>query len=578
MSRPDRLRPMLAATTDRLPAGDDWRFELKLDGYRIVAEVGDGPARLWSRGGHDYAGRFPEVAEHLAAAVDAPCAVDGEVCALDPDGRPSFQRLQSGAGPQVFFAFDLLELDGRAVTGRPLAERRELLEETLREDAVVRVSRAYDDGPGLLELARSRGLEGVMAKRVGSRYRPGRRSQDWRKLKLRVEGAFVVCGYLAGSGSRGALGSLVLAERGDDGALRWVGEAGSGLSGPEADRLLGLLRPLERAAPVVARTPRGHVTWVEPRLRARVEFAERTADGRLRAPVYLGLEEPPPRRRRAPEPELTNLDKPFFPEDGVTKGDLIEYYRGVAPALVEHLSRRPFTMLRFPDGIHGKRFFQKDAPVHTPRWVRTSLQDGVRYLLVNDLATLLWAVNMGCIDMHAWSARADRPDRPDWVMFDLDPAEGTGFGQVVEVARLLRHALHGLDLEGYPKTSGSKGLHVLVPIERRCDQAQVRAFATAVARALERTAPELITSAWKKRERHGVLVDVNQNGWGRTTAAVYSVRPRPGAPVSAPIGWDEIGPELDPAAFTMAEVTRRLRRRGDLFGPVLAHRQRLPRL
>jgi bifunctional non-homologous end joining protein LigD len=250
----------------------------------------------------------------------------------------------------------------------------------------------------------------------------------------------------------------------------------------------------------------------------------------------------------------------------------------VAPALVEHLRGRPFTMLRHPDGIHGKRFFQKDAPSHTPRWVRTSLQDGIRYMLVDDLPTLEWVVNMGCIDMHAWSARADRPDRPDWVLFDLDPAEATPFGQVVEVARLLRQALHGLDLEGFPKTSGGKGLHVLVPIARRCDQDEVRAFATAVARALERTAPELVTSAWRRSERHGVLVDVNQNGWGRTTAAVYSVRPRPGAPVSAPLDWEELQPGLDPAGFSMAEVMRRLRRRGDLYAPVLALRQRLPRL
>ena len=578
MPRPDRLRPMLAGTADRLPAGDDWVYELKLDGYRIVAEVTADGVHLWSRGGHDYADRFAAVAEQLPGAVSGPCAVDGEVCALDEAGRPSFQHLQSGSGSLAFFAFDLLELNGRSLVSRPLSERRELLAETVHETGGIRISRQYEDGAGLLELARKESLEGVMAKRANSRYRPGRRSPDWLKLKLRERETFVICGYLAGTGSRGELGSLVLGER-IDGGLRWVGEVGSGLTGGELDRLLERLRPLERSQPTLERTPRGRVTWVEPRLRCQVEFANRTADGRLRAPVYIGLEGPAKSAGKTrPEPELSNLDKLFFPEDGITKGDLLDYYRAVSPAVIEHLRGRPFTMLRYPDGIHGKRFFQKDAPVHTPQWVRTSTQEGIRYVLVDDLPALLWVVNMGCIDLNAWCARADRPDRPDWAMFDLDPAPGSSFEQVVQVAQLLRQALAGLGLEGYPKTSGSKGMHVLVPIERRYDQDEVRAFATVVARALARTAPELITEAWRRSERHGVLVDVNQNGFGRTTAAVYSVRPVPGGTVSTPLGWDEVTPKLDPAAFTMREVERRLRKLGDVFAPVLSHRQRLPRL
>jgi bifunctional non-homologous end joining protein LigD len=577
MPRPDRLRPMLAGTADRLPAGDDWVYELKLDGYRIVAELtGDG-VHLWSRGGHDYAGRFAAVAEQLPGAVSGPCVLDGEVCALDDAGRPSFQHLQSGAGSLAFFAFDLLEAGGRSVASRPLSERRELLGQTVQETGCIRISRQYVDGSGLLELARERSLEGVMAKRLSSRYRPGRRSPDWLKLKLRERGTFVICGYLAGTGSRGELGSLVLGERAG-GDLRWVGEVGSGLTGGELDRLLAKLRPLERSQPTLERTPRGRVTWVQPRLRCQVEFANRTADGRLRAPVYVGLEGPAKAAKARPEPELTNLGKLFFPEDGITKGDLLDYYRAVSPAVVEHLRGRPFTMLRHPDGIHGKRFFQKDAPAHTPTWMRTSTQEGIRYVLVDDLPALLWVINMGCIDLNAWCARADRPDRPDWAMFDLDPAPGSSFEQVVQAAQLLRQALAGLGLEGYPKTSGSKGMHVLVPIERRYDQDEVRSFATVVARALARTAPELITEAWRRSERHGVLVDVNQNGFGRTTAAVYSVRPVPGGTVSTPLRWDEVTPKLDPATFTMREVEKRLRKLGDVFAPVLSHRQRLPRL
>ena len=234
-------------------------------------------------------------------------------------------------------------------------------------------------------------------------------------------------------------------------------------------------------------------------------------------------------------------------------------------------------MKRYPDGIHGKHFFQKDAPSHMPEWITRSHQEGIGFPIVDSPDALAWMVNMGCIDMNAWSARADRPDRPDWVVFDLDPAEGTEFGAVVEVALLLRTALHALDLEGYPKTSGSRGIHVLVPIARRYDQDTVRDFAHAIARALAHTAPELVTTEWQRSRRHGVLIDANQNGYGRTTATVYSVRPLPQALVSAPLEWDEVGPQLDLASFTMDRARDRLRR-CDVYAPVLSNRQRLPRL
>jgi bifunctional non-homologous end joining protein LigD len=323
------------------------------------------------------------------------------------------------------------------------------------------------------------------------------------------------------------------------------------------------------------KTPARLVTWIEPRLAVKVQFTERTRDGRLRAPVFLGMaEERAP--RRASRVTLSNPDKVFFPDQGITKGDLFAYYEAVSSVVVPHLHDRPFTMLRYPDGINGKSFFQKDAPSHLPSWVRTYTHEGIRYILVNDADTLAWVVNMGCIDLHPWLARRDRPDRPDLVMFDLDPAEGVPYATVVEVALLVRQALSALKLEGVPRTSGGKGMHILVPIERRTDQAGARAFVAAVARALARTHPDLITTKWKKSERHGVLVDANQNGLGRTTAAAYSVRPRPGATVATPLAWDELTPDLDPTAFTMEAVIERVSRLGDLASPLLGRRQRLP--
>ena len=346
------------------------------------------------------------------------------------------------------------------------------------------------------------------------------------------------------------------------------------------------------------RVRRDEVAWVEPVLVAQVAFAEWTADGRLRAPVFLGLREDRPadevRRERTPlarvvkrgrrTVELSNLDKPFWPEEGITKGDLLAYYRDVGPVLVPHLRDRPFTMKRHPDGWQGKHFFQKDTPKHAPSWLQTvpfpaTTREGetrtIDYALVNDELALLWMVNMGCIDMHAWTSRADRPERPDWVIFDLDPSEGVGFEEVIETALLVRATLDLVGLESFPKTSGSRGIHVLVPIARRHGYRDTHEFASIVAGALARAHPGLVTTQWVKSKRRGVLVDANQNGPGKTTASVYSVRPRAGAPVSTPLSWNEVKPGLDPSAFTMDAVLDRVARDGDLFADVLKRRQSL---
>jgi bifunctional non-homologous end joining protein LigD len=282
---------------------------------------------------------------------------------------------------------------------------------------------------------------------------------------------------------------------------------------------------------------------------------------------------------------VSNLDKPFWPDEGITKGDLLSYYRDVAPALVPHLRGRPFTMKRYPDGWQGKHFFQKDAPSHTPDWIRTvpfpaTTRDTrerrlVDYLLVDDDLALLWVVNMGCIDMNAWYSRVDLPERPDWVLFDLDPSEDVGFPETVEVALLVKEALDLLGLESFAKTSGSRGIHVLVPVARRHTYDETRGFAEIVAGAIARANPGLATTEWSKRKRRGVLIDANQNGFGKTIATVYSVRPRAGAPVSTPLRWEEVRPGLDPAAFTMDAVLDRVARDGDLFAGVLSSRQTL---
>jgi bifunctional non-homologous end joining protein LigD len=603
-----RYRPMLATLATALPRGREWVFEVKWDGYRAIGYVEAGEATLRSRTGNDLTQRFPAVARELVKALRSPNAVvDGEVCALDEHGRTSFSAMQQGGATLIFELFDLLELDGRPLVQLPLSERRRRLERLLdSRNRCVRLSESFEDGDALLAAVRRQGLEGVVAKRVDSPYRQGRRTREWLKIKTRNRQEFVIAGYTRGRGARsGRLGALILAvRRGSE--LVHVGNCGTGFGESELQRLLRLLQPLERQQPPfrtwpkMPRVRRDEVVWVEPRLVCEVEFAEWTHDGHLRAPSYLGLrEDKPPGEVRRERPlaqeirrgsrrlRLSNLDKPFWPDEGITKGDLIAYYQAVAPVLVPHLRRRPFTMVRYPDGWRGEHFFQKDAPKHMPDWIRSVpfpavSRDGkrrrtIRYALVDDELALLWMVNMGCIEMHAWASRVDRPERPDWVLFDLDPTPEASFADVARVALLVKQALDALGLESVPKTSGADGMHVLVPIARRHSYAQVRELAEIVARALASSYPDLVTVEWSKAKRRGVLIDANQNGEGKTIASVYSVRPRAGAPVSTPLRWEEVGERLDPAAFTMEVVLERIGQHGDLFAPVLHGRQSIAR-
>ena len=600
-----RYTPMLATSSDTIPSGDGWVYEPKWDGYRAIVTVSGGEVTLTSRNGNDLSERFREVARVAALGIGSSDAVlDGEICALDEQGRSRFSLLQEGAGTLALVLFDLLELESQSLLEKPLRERRKRLEGIVRQGGQVLVSPQFGDGDALLAAARAQELEGVVAKRLDSRYQPGRRSADWHKMKLRQSQEVVVVGYTRGQGRRsGGFGALVVAVY-EAGGLRWAGNVGTGFGDAEIERLLGLLRPLERETSPLAEVPkmprvrRGDVVWVEPRLVAEVEFAEWTREGRLRAPVYVRVHEDKAaldvRRERAPlgavlkrgrrELRLSNLEKPFWPEEGITKGDLIAYYRDVANVLVPHLRGRPFTMKRYPDGWQGKNFFQKQAPSHMPEWIPrapfpASTREGekkvIDYALVNDELSLLWMANMGCIDLHTWASRADKPEKPDWVMFDLDPSEGAGFEEVIEVALLVKQTLDLLELESFPKTSGSRGIHVLVPIARRHSFADVREFAGIAADALARANAGLVTTEWAKQKRRGVLVDANQNGPGKTNASVYSVRPRAGAPVSTPLRWDEVVSGLDPSAFTMDAVLDRVAREGDLFARVLGGKQSL---
>ena len=596
--------PMLATLAEDVPPGKGWSFEVKFDGYRALAYVRGSEARLVSRNGNDLTARFENVARALSTAIKTPdCVLDGEVCALDEEGRSSFSAMQQGSGAIVYYVFDVLEVEGTPVVDRPLEERREELVRLLdRRNRTVLLSEAFDDGPGLKKAAAAQNLEGIVAKKAGSRYEPGRRSRNWLKIKTHGRQEFIVAGYTRGKGRRSAtLGSLVLAVSGENG-LEYVGNVGTGFTEKEIEKLLEKLRPLERASspfgfvPKMPKVRRDDLVWVEPRLVCEVEFAEWTHDGRLRAPSYKGLREDKEAeevRRELPiETEirrgkrvlkLSNLDKIFFPESGLTKGDLLAYYRDVAPVLVPHLRNRPFTMKRYPDGRDGKFFFQKDAPKHMPEWIerkafratsRESRQKRmITYPLVNDELALLWMANMGCIDMNVWYSRVDRPERPEFVLFDLDPSPDVGFPEVVQVALLIKEVLDALELEGLPEDE-----RLGRDARARPDPAPLHVRRHPGVRGHRGEDPRAHASwarhdQWSKSKRRGVLIDANQNGEGKTIASVYSVRPREGAPVSTPLRWDEVNEKLDPLDFTMDAVLGRIEKHGDLFEPVLYGKQ-----
>ena len=600
-------RPMLASLAKSVPHGEGWTYEVKFDGFRALAYVHNSECKLLSRNEKELNGRFPDVAKALVKAVKSPNAVvDGEICRIDPTGRTSFSELQQGSGPLVFYAFDLLELDGEPLLDLPLTERKSRLRKLLdKRVTTVAFSEDFDDGDALFEVAQAQGLEGLIAKRADSTYKQGKRTRDWLKVKTENNEEFVVTGYTRGGGRRAdTFGALVLAvNEGDE--LRYVGNVGTGFDDAEIDKLLRLLRPLHRdtppftVAPKMPRVRKGDVQWVEPQLVAQVRFGEWTHDDHLRHPAYLGIREDKSAgevTREQPiadvirlgkrELRLSNLDKPFWPDEGITKGDLLRYYQAIAPTVLPHIRQRPFTMRRYPDGAYGKAFFQKDAPTHMPDWIprhralvstrdKARTKKWVEFPVVDDELGLLWMVNMGCIDLNTWYSRVDKPDRPDFCLFDLDPTPEVPWAQTIEVALILKALLDQLGLVSFPKTSGGKGFHVLVPLDRRSTFEQSRAFSEVVAGAIARAHPKLATTEWSKARRRGVLIDSNQNGEGKTIASVYSVRPKPNAPVSTPLRWDEVDDKLNPSIYTMPVVLERVQTLGDVYADLLTTRQSL---
>ncbi len=618
---PAREQPFMLATLAERPfSGKDWLFEIKYDGVRVLAARHGDRVELRGRSGQAITGRYPELARALRALPVERFLIDGEIVALDESGKPSFQRLQRRMAladpleidraaarlPVTGIFFDCLALDGRDLRRLPLLERKECLRQLLPALGPIRYGdHVLEAGEAFFAAADAERLEGIVAKKTRSAYTGGR-SQDWVKIKCQRRQEFVIGGYTDPQGSRRHLGALHvgLYEDGPSGGTRlaYVSKVGSGFDQAGLRSLWQALQPLRRAtAPFEAGavpTGRGH-HWVEPRLVCEVRFTEWTEDGGIRHPIFLGLrgdKRPEECRRETPEPiesepapapaapeprpepevRLTNLKKIFWPAERYTKGDLIGYYEAVAPLLLPYLRDRPLVLTRYPDGITGKSFFQKDAPEFVPPWIRTEriyskdAEREIDYFVVNDLETLRYVANLGTIPLHLWGSRLGSLDRPDWLVLDLDP-KGAPFTDVVKMARALHRILEELDLPSYVKTSGATGLHILVPIGARYGYEEARGFARLLALLGVEAEPEISTVARPLRARGGkVYIDFGQNGHGRTIVAPFSLRPLPGAPASCPLRWSEVTPRLDPARFTLRTLPARFEKMGDPLAPVLS--------
>ena len=614
--RAGEVELMLAQASDRPFSDDRFLFEMKYDGFRALAEKDGEKVALRYRGGKDAIALYPELAPALRALPVARAVLDGEIVVLDEEGKPSFQLLQKRAllqrgrdveravreRPATYYAFDLLGLGDRDARPLPLARRKEVLRRLLGRAGPVRYAdHVSGRGEDFFRAVRERHLEGMVAKRQDSAYRGGR-SSSWVKVRVHRAGDFAVVGFTDPAGTRSGFGALHLAVARRDGSYAYAGSVGTGFRSEDLADIRGRLEPLRRrGAPVSGAVPRGAGThWVEPALVAEVRYLEMTEDGLLRQPVFVRLREDKKpeecqlegRSRGAPEvpevkaevptvrdPKLTNLEKVFWPADGYTKGDLISYYRGIAPFLLPYLRDRPLTLTRFPDGIAGKSFFQKDAPAWTPEWVRTArvyseeAEREIDYFVADDVETLLYVVNLGAIPLHVTASRLAEEGRPDWTVLDLDPKEAP-FEHVVRIALRLRELCDRAGLPCYPKTTGQRGLHVLLPLGRQLTHAQSRQLAQILCGRVADELPDIATLERSIPARRGrVYLDCLQNGRGKTIVAPFSVRPQPGAPVSTPLSWSEVTRRLDPARFTIASVPRRMRKRGeDPMRPVLTGR------
>jgi bifunctional non-homologous end joining protein LigD len=665
---PGFVKPMLASLTDQAFSKDDWIFELKLDGYRVLAGRENERAILYSRRGNDYSDKYRLIGEEISA-IKARFLIDGEVCYVGQNQKSDFQKLQHNFEEQDnlhYYVFDILWLNGHDLKSLPLLERKKLLQVLLAQPPphIHYLEHREKDGEAYFREAEERGLEGIIAKKADGKYIPGERTKEWLKVKTGFRQEMIICGYTT-SDKAGRLFKSLLCAVSENGSVVYTGRVGTGFNDALMKEISRKIKPLETEKPPVENPPRErNIHWVKPEIVCEVKFTEWTQDRVMRHPRFIGLrsdkepeqikiEEPVPvedilenegpadhtssadrnrsqadmdrektqeekpnskktsagtrrngsskesksgqktysetgsavsgeatrgsQKQQESKVKLTHLNKLYWKEEKLTKKDVIDYYRDLSEIILPYLKDRPQSLYRTPNGTGAKGFFQKNMKETAPDWAKTiELESGkgetIEYLLCQDTDTLLYMANLGCIEINPWSSSLPDLDHPDYMIFDLDPVD-VEFGKVVELALKFRELFDQLGLPAFCKTSGSRGMHIYVPVQQRYSYAQIQAFVKSIESHIHLQNPELTSFERSPSERKGkVYFDYLQNAKGKTMAAVYSLRPRPGALVSAPVRWEELTPKLTPQLFTLRNMRKRLEKEGDLWQGIFEQR------
>ena len=636
---PQNIEPMLATLVNEPPAGENWIYEMKWDGYRAVSYLFNGSVEICSRNNKSFNKKFYPLHDALKQ-WNINAVLDGEIVVINKNGIPDFSLLQQwrseADGQLIYYLFDVLWLDGTNVMQLPLEKRRDILKAIVPEDHEhFRISETLkDNGPAAFEQANKLQLEGVMAKKAGSVYQTSVRTKEWLKIKTEKHQELIIGGYTKNEGTNKLFSALLLGIM-ENKTFRFVTPVGTGFNKKMQEDILKTLKPFiikksafetepeyNKPSRFRPNPPKAKVTWVKPEIVAEISYREMTSGGAIRQPSFKGLrpdknpssvvwekeqdiknilsenklvkekviaapknsgrktllnpkDETQTRIIQSHELRFTNLSKIYWPAEKYTKRDMINYYYQVAPYMVPYMKNRPQTLNRYPHGIKGESFYQKDVTGKVPEWLETfpyfsnREEKEKRFLVCTDEVSLLYIASLGCIEMNPWSSRVQSPDCPDWCIIDLDPDKNT-FNQVIEAARVTKEILDALNIPSYCKTSGSTGLHIYIPLAAKYSYEDSKEFGRRIVKIVHNEIPSFTSIERKTADRNGnMYLDFLQNRPQATVAAPYSLRPKPGATVSAPLHWDEVKQGLQLKDFTIANMPARLKTEGDLFKGVL---------
>jgi bifunctional non-homologous end joining protein LigD len=611
------IKPMLAKEIDKPFSDKEWVYEIKWDGYRAVAELNGRDVKLYSRNGNSFDAAYPIVIDALRK-LNITAVLDGEVVVLDENGKSNFQLLQYYGSetqyPIVYVVFDLLSVNGQNTCDLPLTDRKKLLKQLLGKNTVVKYSEHIKEkGVAFFEASLEKDLEGIMAKKADSLYHSGVRSSEWLKIKNHKSQEAIIAGFTEPTGGRKHFGALVLGMM-DGNVLKYIGHTGSGFDNETLNKMSKLLKPLiQKKSPFAEEVKTNMpVTWVKPQLVCEIKYTEWTRDGRMRHPIFLRLRNDKkakevminnakplkgPKKTSVEKKKIaednesnekiisfgkikvttTNRNKIFWPDEKITKGEVINYYQSISEYILPFLKDRPQSLKRNPNGIYDKGFFHKDAGQEAPAWVKSkplfseSAKKNINYILCNNAATLAYLNNLGCIEINPWHSTIQKLDYPDYLIVDIDPSEKNTFEQVIETANVIGEIFKKAGVESYCKTSGAKGIHVYVPTQKKYTYEQLKDFAHLICMLTQEQLPKFtsLERNLKKRGNKMIYLDHLQNRRGQTISSVFSLRPVEGATVSMPLQWKEVKPGLSPLQFTIHNSLERIKKYSDFFSGVL---------